>query len=279
MAPLTAMRTPRLPLVLDELRGRIHLETDTGFAGGDKVAVIAQYSPTARITTSLYTFLRQLTSHGYRCVVVSACEDEATFSWPASVPDGVAVLRKPNVGYDFGSWAVGLDFFDEVRRAPYVLLTNDSLIGPFTDIGHVLADFEACGADVWGATESRQYFPHLQSFFVGYLRGILDDTPLRRFWDHIAVEPDKSDIIMKYEVGLGRVLTADGYSTTPMIRADDIGVGMLNPTIYGWEALLAKGFPFVKRELARRPEIAPRGWHVGEVIEDRYGVRFADWLD
>jgi len=51
-----------------------------------------------------------------------------------------------------------------------------------------------------------------------------------------------------------------------------------NPTILGWRRLLDLGFPFVKRQLLRQPEVAPDGSMVREVVERKFGVNLDEWL-
>ena len=83
-----------------------------------------------------------------------------------TMPDGTTVLRRANVGYDFGSWACVLESLPGVTAAPHVLLVNDSLMGPCAPLTPILNDFAECGAPVWGLSASLQHRSHLQSFFM-----------------------------------------------------------------------------------------------------------------
>ena len=96
---------------------------------------------------------------------------------------------------------------------------------------------------------------HLQSHFIGYRDGALSLPPLQDFWREIRVLEDKEHVIESYELGLSRMLVAEGISTTvryPYRWVTPIGC---NVTVEGWSQLLRMGFPFIKRELIRDPFI------------------------
>ena len=163
----------------------------------DRVAVMASYGSTPRITRSVDEFVRQLADADYQVLLVRASENPSPLEWPTT-PAAAVVLRRPNVGYDFGSWAATLNALPELRRARRVLLVNDSLVGPFAPIAPLLEHFESSTADAWGAVANPQIMPHLQSFFLGFRNGMLDDPPLKEFWRSIRPQTEKMDYVMKF---------------------------------------------------------------------------------
>jgi lipopolysaccharide biosynthesis protein len=190
----------------------------------------------------------------------------------------VTVLRRPNIGYDFGSWATALDRYPAIRALPAVLLFNDSLAGPFAPIDHLLGHFQRSNADVWAITDTRQLRHHLQSYCLGFKGGCLEAAPLRDFWGGIRVEPSRDTVIERYELGLSRLLAREHLVVDvaiPSWRVVDIDD---NPTILGWRRLLDAGLPFVKRQILREPDICPDGGSVREELRRRYGVDADDWL-
>ena len=104
------------------------------------------------------------------------------------------MLRKPNVGYDFGSWSVALQLIPEIASADRTLLVNDSMIGPFTPLEPILAKFDSTAADVWALTDTKQFGHHLQSYFLGFCNGVLAERPLGAFWGNIRHHTDKMRI-------------------------------------------------------------------------------------
>lgn len=273
-------RRAERPFVLDVVAGRVSVETgaDVDVTATGRAALVAQYSAGPQMSRSLLELLTQLSEGGYRCVVSSTCESEEPLRWPGPLPAGTVVLRRPNLGYDFGSWTVALDRFPAVASLDRVILTNDSMAGPFAPIAPLLADLDAAYTDVWSLTDSYQLGHHLQSFFVGFRGGVLAEPSLRTFFRKVRVEPEKMDVVRRYEVGLTVACLSGGYTTSTRFRSQDLGVGAENPTLAGWYRLLEAGFPFVKRTLINDPSTAPGAEHAAAVLRRAYGVELADWL-
>jgi len=217
-------------------------------------------------------------SAGYRVIVVSSATCQTELDWgPADLADAI-VLRKPNVGYDFGSWAVALDRFPAVRAAEHVVLANDSLVGPFATISPLLHSFEESQADVWGLTETLQFSRHLQSYFIGFQGGVLDERPLADFWSDVRHYEDKNLVIHRNELGLGRLLQDEGYAVDAAFVAEQVVAAADNPTIIGWHRLLGGRFPFVKRELVQTPTLALDGAQIKVAVKEIFGADVEDWL-
>jgi hypothetical protein len=268
------------PLVLDAVAGQVTVEAgaDVDVTGTGRAALVAQYSASPRMSRSFLELLTRLSEAGYRCVVSSTCEAPGPLRWPGDLPPGTVVLRRPNVGYDFGSWTVALDRFPGVAPLDRVLLTNDSMAGPFAPLAPLLADFDAARTDVWSLTDSYQLGRHMQSFFVGFRGGVLAEPALRTFFRRVRVEPEKMDVVRRYEVGLTAACLGGGYTMSTRFRSQDLGIGAENPTLAGWYRLLEAGFPFVKRTLINDPSTAPGAEHVDAVLRRTYGVDLADWV-
>jgi lipopolysaccharide biosynthesis protein len=240
--------------------------------------VLAHFSEDVHVSRSFRTMVGEFVEAGYLTLVVSASQVAEPLEWNGDLPSSVIVVRQPNLGYDFGSWAIGLDLLGDARRAPYLILANDSVVGPFTSLHPLLEQFEQTASDVWALTDTYQYFHHLQSYFLGFRNGILADRPLSRFFGGIRIEATKWDIIRRNELGLNKLLHDEGYSTVSAFRANTIVTSGENPVIRGWWKLLANGYPFVKREIVRDPSIAPRSEFVAAEISAAYGQTLEEWL-
>ncbi len=238
----------------------------------ERVAVMAHWSVDPEPSRSVVTMLRELDAGGFDTVLVSAAEASGAIgrvcSWAPgapSMPENTTVLRRANVGYDFGSWAAVL--------AARVLLVNDSLIGPFASLAPVLADFESCDAAVWGLSGSLQHRPHMQSFFMGYRDGMLDAPALRAFWSDIRVERRKAKIVRYDELGLSEAFDEAGIVWRTMF--EPVPGGPQNPTIEDWPGMLRAGFPFVKAEALVAPTTWVAEWLPAGAIVGRDPARVA----
>jgi hypothetical protein len=199
------------------------------------------------------------------------------------MPGSVSLYRRGNVGYDFGSWAAALRHFPALSDSREVLLVNDSFLGPFRSLGDIVADFRASETPVWGLVSSAQVAWHLQSHFIGYRAGVLSHPVLRRFWHDIRALDDKERVIAHYELGLSWLLTTHEIPASaryPYTWVTPVGC---NVTVEGWSQLLRVGFPFIKRELLKAPEIQTAIMRIDrdDVVDrarDVYGVDLWEWM-
>jgi lipopolysaccharide biosynthesis protein len=244
----------------------------------ERVAILAHWSPDARISRSVAELTASLLANRYQVAIASSADASGPLEWPGERPAGITVLRRPNVGYDFGSWATALHRYPAISRAEQVLLLNDSLVGPFRTLDPFFEHFDRSGADVWGLTDTSQFGRHLQSYCLGFKRGCLAEPGLASFWRGIRAERSRDDVIWRYEIGLARVLDRERFSTDAAIRFRRVVKDGENPTIIGWRRLLDLGFPFVKRQLLRQPEVAPDGAEVRPVVESKFGLVLDEWL-
>lgn len=133
----------------------------------------------------------------------------------AGIIDGF--VPRANVGYDFAAWRDGLatlpaGLHDEV------LCVNDSVFGPLVDLGAALIDGRTAGADLWGMVLSDQNarrgaprIPHLQSWFLGLRRPLLESDAFASFWRGIEPLGSKREIVERYEIGFSAWMAAAGF--------------------------------------------------------------------
>jgi lipopolysaccharide biosynthesis protein len=268
------------PRVL-EANGSVEVEGGDDLAeatNADRIAVLAHWSEAARVSRSVATTVVALVAAGYRVVVVSTSAVHGPLDWRGDRPAGLTVLRRPNLGYDFGSWTTAIDRYPAIAEAGRVLLLNDSIVGPFASIDPLLAKFHASTADVWAVTDTSQFEYHLQSYILGFAGKILREPPMRAFWRDVRVEASKEDVIWRYEIGLSRLLRRERYASDVAIPFRHLVRDGTNPVIIGWQRLLDRGFPFVKRELLVDPRVAPDAVTVPGELRRRFDVDVAEWV-
>lgn len=275
------LRRIRYPAV--GILGRVAVESGRAadVASMRKVAIIAQYSRSPMMTNSLFNLVCQLSLLGYGCVVVSACETREPLLWPGQLPEGTLVMRRANIGHDFGSWAAVLYSHPEICRREHVILTNDTLIGPFASIDPLIKGFEGADVDVWSLTESWESGSHhLQSFFVGFRRASLDQPSLRAFLHDVRAERSKTSVVQRYEVGLSQTASAVGLQIGAQFRNGVVGIEEgANPTHArdaNWLKLLEAGFPFLKRSFLGARSAAELE-AIASQVRRIYGVDLREW--
>src|SRR5687768_11107956 len=193
-------------------------------AGAERIAFLAHWSEGEQQSRSTRRLVAELQRLGYRVIVssTSSAPGRLDFAGDDVRLDELTVLRRPNEGYDFGSWAVAMAAREELLDRPHVLVVNDSLVGPFAPLDEIVAHFEGTTADVWGMVESNQFAPHLQSFFRGFRYGVLAEPTMRRFWRDLRVVPEKDALIQAYEFGFTGFLVENGFSTTQFVHHRDV---------------------------------------------------------
>ncbi|MEE6176565.1 rhamnan synthesis F family protein [Mycobacterium sp. 050134] len=240
------------------------------------LVLFAHFDPQGVVDPYVGYYLKALHSLGAAIIFVSGS--------PTLTPESVAPIRplcagiytRHTLSLDFGSWHLAwcilrqrgwsLDQFDRF------VVANDSVYGPLFPIEEMWNSFR--GADMYGAIESLEQLPHLQSFFLAWdlnsrTRPMLDD-----FWRRFQYIVDKYKLIERYELGLSERARRGGLTIKPFVSAATIKEAYgrspnhqwanrfsgppANNTLYFWDGLIEHlRFPFLKTILPRSNE----PWH------------------
>lgn len=253
-------------------------------SAASRVAVLVHFDRRGRFLSYVRYFVRALNRAGFAVVIASNSRRLDQESLAEVLPHCAAVVHRPNVGREFGAWRDALTIIGDVTRLECLVIANDSVFGPFGEIGQLLQRCDFAIADVWGMTNSYYLRYHLQSYFLIFGPTALASRCFHDFWRRVRYIRHKRSVIELYEVGLTRALlraglrvralfpytqlvdavlrrALEGRPDEPALAADyfdsllrsaNSGVP-LNPTHYFWEYLItALGFPFLKRELIEK---------------------------
>lgn len=240
-----------------------------------RVAVVAHFDPASRFSPSVTTFAHALAEVGFLPVIVTTSPKTPD---PRGLPPSAVVVARPNLGYDFGSWAAGLQLLPRARRGAEVILANDSMVGPFAPLEDLMGRAAASGADVWAATSSLQLAPHLQSYFLRFAPGVLDRPELVEFFAGVRHLTNKVAIVRRYELGLTRVIRRAGLRSAAGFPAASLGAGRANPTTAAWRELMEAGHPFFKRTLLHDPRVRVERSVLGEAVWEIFGADLERFL-
>jgi GT2 family glycosyltransferase/glycosyltransferase involved in cell wall biosynthesis len=243
-----------------------------------KVCVFASYERQGGANLLMASYLRAIADQGFSTVLVQTCEDNPDAAAYRAVERWCQkILVRPNIGYDFVSWKVGLDFVaKDLDQCEKLLLTNDSIAGPFVGLKPIFARLDGEPSALWGLTDCAETGKqHLQSYFIYADRQVFSSDFFQTFWRNVTVLPEKWRIITEYEVGLSQAALAagvplkavfdyEGVKAKALAKAgdfqyfNDIRKAPLNPTLFCWDILLELGYPFIKTELLRDNRIGSR---------------------
>lgn len=281
---------------LSYLRARLRSRTDfvvqrwpgdIEISNARKIAVFNHYDRQGVLHPFVEHYLRQIAAAGYAILFASNAPRLPEATIERLKPISTLILRRDNIGRDFGAYKDGIAAIPSLERLDSLLIANDSVYGPFHDLSEVLQRMPAEEADVWGITDSWERRYHLQSFFMLFHRPALANPGFTAFWRNLHYVQAKGWIIHRYEIGLSRALMAAGLrlkalypyrqAAAALVEAvkdrrvlDLEGIDSLqkqfiaqiftmvnrgiplNPTHFFWDYLIGTmGCPFLKRELLR----------------------------
>ena len=241
---------------------------------------VAIYAHHDKVTRSVNEQLRELLSAGYEVIVTTTNPD---FSQQCMWSQVEAVVR-PNEGWDVGAWARVLTQRSEIRESDFLLMMNDSCLGPIKSMQKVFDHIDDQKADYWGLTDNiaqSQY--HYQSYMRGFSRAALQDDVVWEFLTEVE-SVDKFATVQRYEMGFPIQYVVDqGLKTSVMFEYTKVlsqrfidALDDPNQYIYGWERLLALGYPFVKKSLFTQFNIMSN--NDVEFIKTVYGVDIKEYM-
>lgn len=176
--------------------------------------------------------------------------------------DNVVTIRRPNYGYDFYSYRVGLDYVRENLTNCGVLLLNSSIVVANEAVfgrmlEHVLKQSESY--DAVGVTESLQFSWHVQSYLLYLGQMVAQSWWFREFFDNVQPLNTKLEVILSYEIGLSRALADNGVKVNVLFKPDpwrrfvaEINWMLVIARKGGFRALIG-GKPFLHRREVNWP--------------------------
>lgn len=185
-----------------------------------RIAVFASYSDDGLLPPQVLPYLDGLRPFVDRIVVVTDNDlDQIEIDRLAPLADHVITGR--HAEYDFGSYKRGIAWAREaghLDEADDLILCNDSCFGPINSFGPMFAKMDARHLDFWGSTDSQQFHPHLQSFFVVLTRHVFQSQAFEDFFAGVTQQPNVQQVIMQYEIGLTKTLSEAGFVWGAMVE-------------------------------------------------------------
>ncbi len=237
------------------------------------VAIFSHFESAGTVADSTLAYLEALRTVASAIVFVTTSGDLTRVRHLADL----AILRT-NVGYDFGSWKVGLTAAHETITTQGIILANDSVYGPRRPLAPIVERMTP--SPFWGMTDSHEITPHLQSYFLSATPTVTTSHWFQRFWKQVRHVPNayKFLIVRCYEIGLSELATSNQITPTAAYPIETFALPnsdltTLNPTQNYWRELAThKTFPFLKKGM-RRPENRKKyqAGDIEEVISQEFG--------
>jgi glycosyltransferase involved in cell wall biosynthesis len=217
---------------------------------GSNVCIFAHYDCDSKIKPSVVFYLQKL-ARDFDIIFVSNAESMSEDELAKISPYICHGIVKKNNGYDFGSWATGIQFLgDKLSQLDLLLLANDSVLGPFSDLGGVVDKMQTTQSNVFAVSDSFEINYHLQSYFVLYDQLAINSEVFLNFWLDFNVVEDKLLLILKNEIGFSQQLIDNGLKLGALVPASELGF-LNNSHVYWKKSILQYHSPFIKIELLR----------------------------
>jgi rhamnosyltransferase len=245
----------------------------------NRAIVIAHFHAGGLVQANLRALVQALLALPARIVFVST---GATPESLATLPAGVQAIARPNTGYDFESYRIGIEALGDLVAFDELVLMNSSLV--CIDPQKLCERFfraPRADADVFALTGSHQVAPHLQSFLVGFSRRAIVSEAFGAWWRSLEPLDERDAVIGRYELGMSAHFARHGFRLAaafrptgeqkfhalcrhfeaggepPAIASDGTvtldlqAADVLNPMHFMWDALLDE-FGVMKAELLKR---------------------------
>lgn len=214
------------------------------------IGVFAHFDPDGIVDENTIEVLRCLAQECDEVEFITTSQIDLA---QVNFPERVTPTRRPNIGYDFYSYKVGLTRSLQVHRADQVFLVNSSFL---------LLDrsrFSAClkrmkllanSADAIGASASQQMGYHLQSYLLLLGPAAIKSPALARYIRDVQPQNTKIDLILNYEIGLSRALSDAGLRLASIFQRGGDEDREANP-VHTHAHALAEDLGIVKTEVLR----------------------------
>lgn len=235
------------------------------------VCFFCSYDKHSTIKENVYYYLNELRVAGFDIVFISSSDTLSDDDLEKLSNQCIRIINRENKGYDFYGWKIGLREYPHYWKHKALLLANDSVLGPFFSIQDIIMRLENEGADIIGMTDSLQFQPHLQSYFLYCKKIVSNSQEFIDFFDSIKVLKFKMAIVRKYEVGFSKSLCnrfrlSALYSISNcLIRSQNLEKprNLIDITHDLWKPLITElRFPFLKKRI-----VAKSGITIEEISE------------
>jgi lipopolysaccharide biosynthesis protein len=214
-----------------------------------KTAIVAHFDPASSWEDNFIELLQVLGEIVESIVVVTTA---------IGIPDlpsdrtNAILVRRPNFGYDFYSYRVGIRLALTQPQASGIFILNSSFL--LLDSHRFRSLLEEMSAPsrstcVRGLTASLQFGWHIQSYLIYFDLRHLDISWVQNHFEKIEPLNTKFEVVLQYEIGLGRALKVDCIDVETMFQPNllETVAGSLSymwslKRSQGWDVLLTAGF-------------------------------------
>jgi len=218
-----------------------------------KVALYASYQTGKDLPGYVRYALSHLAKTDFHVVLLTNERELSEDTYEFIADNGIELFLTHNHGFDFGMWHRYLQIKVHSPAAngtqsamgslDRLLLLNDSIVYFQDKFESFFAEAEKSCADVVSLTNSNEFFPHLQSYFL-----FMKQPALGAFFMHLFETPEQEDFestVRLLEVGLSEKFTEAEVRMEALFPTD-------KKPLFAAKELVEQGCGFIKRKLLQR---------------------------
>ena len=239
---------------------------------GERLIILAHYDPDHIFDPAfLYLIEKMKLDLNAKVMVVSTSTDLSKSQIDVMSKYVECLIIKKNYGRDFASWQLGLRELGSFQNYQSLIISNDTLYGPFSSLHSYIKKIEDFKDPVIGGlTDSFETGYHLQSYFLAFNQACLNTPWFLRYWKTYRSHQDRMKTIAAGEKGLSQSAQKAGIQLIAMCEYKNLKNFILqrnlslepwrqrlaetavNPYHFMWKELIQNfDFPFIKVELLK----------------------------
>lgn len=179
----------------------------------ERCAIFAGYSSENKIEEYVIYYLKKLKEI---CDFIVYSSDNNLLQIERKKLNGIVdiFLCERHNEYDFGSYKRGYQYLVDhkiLSNYKQLIMCNDSCYGPVKNFSSKFEKMNLKGLDFWGVTSNQEFGEHIQSYFIVLNKSVFISKIFKDFINSIVSQESVQNVILKYEVGLTRLLSDNGF--------------------------------------------------------------------
>ena len=190
----------------------------------------------------------------------------------------IHIINGRHEEYDFGSYKRGYLYAKEnniLQNYNKIIFCNDSCYGPFFNLENIInkmTDYNFGGMYISKDLKIADH-DYITSFFIIIDKKIYNTNFFNNFILNIKKEPDKMDIIKKYEFGLSKLMLDNNIKLQAIFNDN----GEFNRPYFNPLSLIKEGFPLLKRHVIEKKITVPLNinelQNILNIIKNNYDIK------
>lgn len=227
--------------------------------------VIAHWDKAGNVRPDLFQFLQYIAPKLQAIIFVSTQLNDLEQQRLLQHIPHITVIQRPNIGYDFMSYKIGIEYLTQHHRVETLFIMNSSIciLDPEKLYYNFFAIDDCVDVDIYGLTANYESGYHLQSYLYRVRSAVYHSALFQQWWQTVQVLENKDAIIQSYEIGFSRYFLQQGLILKALFEVAE----QKNPTLYEpWKEIYAR-FGIAKWQLIEQnPRHQPIQWFV-ELVE------------